>query len=191
MIYSFAARYTNLISRMSEIFQSNVPIMTSITAVLPVFFDKNQHPCFKYLLWAACHVPNTSLWTYTSEATAVSWLAWRIVLEYFCEAFCRVSFSCSFFYHLLHEDEEGLLHIVLFKQLLNFGSKLRSRPNMEFVAKVIDDICVKYFWIQVKLSWITAKTYLNCEICRIQARVFTKQVDWVCVWIDNCTKTEN
>ena len=40
MIYSFAARYTNLISRMSEIFQSNVPIMTSITAVLPAFLTK-------------------------------------------------------------------------------------------------------------------------------------------------------
>ena len=90
-------------------------------------------------------------WTYTSEATAVSWLAWRIVLEYFCEAFCRVSFSCSV-HHLLHEDEEGLLHSLLFKQLLNFEPKLRSRPDVEFVAKVINDICVKYFWIRVKLS---------------------------------------
>ena len=40
IIYSFAARYTNLISRMSEIFQSNVPIMTSINAVFPVFLTK-------------------------------------------------------------------------------------------------------------------------------------------------------
>ena len=178
MIYSFAARYTNLISRMSEIFQSNVPIMTSITAVLPAFLTKISILAFNtsYEQLAMFPTPRSGP-SYTSEATAVSWLAWRIVLEYFCEAFCRVSFSCSFFYHLLHEDEEGLLHRVLFKQLLNFGSKLRSRPNMEFVAKVIDDICVKYFWIQVKLSWITAKTYLNCEICRIQARVFTKQLE--------------
>ena len=74
-----------------------------------------------------------------------------IVLDYSCEAFCRVSFSCSV-HHLLHEDEEGLLHRVLFKQLLNFGSKLRSGPDVEFVAKVLNDICVKYFWARVKLS---------------------------------------
>ena len=159
MIYSFAARYTNLISRMSEIFQSNVPIMTSINAVFPVFLTK-----FSILAFNTSHEQLAMFTTprsgpsYTSEATAVSWFAWRIVLEYFCEAFCRVSFSCSFFYHLLHEDEEGLLHIVLFKQLLNFGSlnvresKLMSRPDVEFVAKVINDICVKYFWARVKLS---------------------------------------
>ena len=80
-----------------------------------------------------------------------------IVLDYSCEAFCRVSFSCSV-HQFLHEDEEGLLHRVLFKQLLNFGSlnvresKLRSRPDVEFVAKVFNDICVKYFWARVKLS---------------------------------------
>ena len=123
--------------------------MTSITAVLPAFLTKISILAFNtsYMSSLPCSQHLALNLHLGGDCCVLVGLV--IVLEYFCEAFCRVSFSCSFFYHLLHEDEEGLLHRVLFKQLLNFGSKLRSRPD---VAKVINDICVKYFWARVKLS---------------------------------------
>ena len=43
---------------------------------------------------------------------------------------------------------------------------------MEFVTKVTNDICVKYFQVWVKFSRKNAKNYPICEICRIQARIF-------------------
>ena len=51
--------------------------------------------------------------------------------------------------------------------------------------------CVKYFWAHVKLSRINAKNYPICAFYRIQAWVFTKQLQWVCIWVDNCTITDN
>ena len=41
---------------------------------------------------------------------------------------------------------------------------------------------------RVKISRTNAKIYLICEICLIQASVLTKQLEWVCIWVDNCTK---
>ena len=62
---------------------------------------------------------------------------------------------------------------------------------MEFVTSSTNDNCVKYFWARVKFSRIIANKYPTCEICWNQARVFTKQLEWVCIWVDNCTKTDN
>ena len=42
---------------------------------------------------------------------------------------------------------------------------------VEFVTKVTSDTCVKYFWADVNLSRINACKI--CEICRLQAKVFT------------------
>ena len=36
--------------------------------------------------------------------------------------------------------------------------------------------CVKKIWARVRFSRINAKIYTNCEICRFQARFFTKQL---------------
>ena len=46
---------------------------------------------------------------------------------------------------------------------------------MEFVTSGTSDTCVKYFWVQVKLSELTQK--IACEICQIQASVFTEQLE--------------
>ena len=36
-----------------------------------------------------------------------------------------------------------------------------------------------------------SKSYPTCEIYCIQARVFTNQLEGVCIWVGNCTKTDN
>ena len=48
---------------------------------------------------------------------------------------------------------------------------------MEFVTS---DTCVTYFLARVKFSGINAKNCPFCKLCRIQAKVFTKQLEWVC-----------
>ena len=45
--------------------------------------------------------------------------------------------------------------------------------DMECVTSGTSENCVKYFWARVKFPRINAKHYSHCEICRIQARVFT------------------
>ena len=59
----------------------------------------------------------------------------------------------------------------------------RNLSQMRFVKK--------YFWARVKYPRTNAKNYSICEICRIKARFFTKQLEWACVWVDNCTKPDN
>ena len=41
--------------------------------------------------------------------------------------------------------------------------------DVEFVTKVTNDICVKYFWAQEKFSRINGKNYPIFEIVSIQA----------------------
>ena len=48
---------------------------------------------------------------------------------------------------------------------------------MEFVISGTSDICVKYFRVRVRFSRFNAKNYPIYEICQIQARVFTKQIE--------------
>ena len=61
----------------------------------------------------------------------------------------------------------------------NFGPSLKDmlKPDVEFVTKVTSDNCVKKNWVRVHFQRITAKNYPICEICQIQARVFTKQLE--------------
>ena len=47
---------------------------------------------------------------------------------------------------------------------------------MEFATSGTSDTCVKYFWAWVKFSRNNAKISPSV-ICRIQARVFTKQLE--------------
>ena len=43
----------------------------------------------------------------------------------------------------------------------------------------------------VEFLKINAKNIPICDICRILAWVCTKQLEWVCIWVDNCTETNN
>ena len=56
---------------------------------------------------------------------------------------------------------------------------MEQKTDVEFVAKVTNDIWVTYFWARLKFSRYNAKNYRICEIGRIQARVFTKQLNWI------------
>ena len=58
--------------------------------------------------------------------------------------------------------------------------------GVKFVTKVISDTCGKYFCAEVNLSRVNACKI--CEICRIQDKVFTKQLELVCGLVDGCTK---
>ena len=51
------------------------------------------------------------------------------------------------------------------------------KPDMELVTKVTSDTCVKYLLAEVKFSRIYAKNYPIREICQIQARALTKQLE--------------
>ena len=55
--------------------------------------------------------------------------------------------------------------------------------DVVFVTQVSNDICVKYFWAQVKFSRINGKNYPIFEIVSIQAWVFTKRLERVCIWV--------
>ena len=76
-------------------------------------------------------------------------------------------------------------------QQLNEYVWLSDCVDVEFVTKVTNDNCVKYFWARVRLSRTNAKNYPFCDIWWIQAKLFTKQLYRVCIWVDNCKKTEN
>ena len=52
-----------------------------------------------------------------------------------------------------------------------------KEADMEFVTSDTSGTCVEYFWAGVKFSTVNAKNHPICEICRIQARVFTKQLE--------------
>ena len=52
---------------------------------------------------------------------------------------------------------------------LNFRRGIRCKNT--------NAICVKHFWTRVKFSRISAKNYPICEICRIQIKVFKKQLE--------------
>ena len=65
---------------------------------------------------------------------------------------------------------------------LGLGCSTNSHFSTSVVKKVTNDIWVKYFWAWAKLSRVNAKKYPIGEICQREARVFTKQTEWV----DNC-----
>ena len=52
-----------------------------------------------------------------------------------------------------------------------------KEADIEFVTSGTSGTCVEYFWAGVKFSTVNAKNHPICEICRIQARVFTKQLE--------------
>ena len=58
-------------------------------------------------------------------------------------------------------------------------------PDMEFVTSGTSGTCVKYFWARVKFSKINSKLSLKFADSGFN---FHKKVEWVCIWVDNCTK---
>ena len=65
---------------------------------------------------------------------------------------------------------------------------MHSQSHVEFVTKVTNDVFAKHFFGSGKISKNWRKKYNICKICQTSARVFTKQLEWICNRVDNCTK---